>query len=579
MVAHRRWLALVTALLLAPSCAQDVGDIDRSQPGLLAKSVFDGEWFMRRTVVEVPYDVGYTFVGEQEEVQRIRWNIQEELLIAFRVTPLVEGTTDSAPVAVFAIEDHVDLIRSYDAATGEQTNVIEEDTSDRMWFERDYIRVDWSKNLVSNFAFTVDGLAQEPVGYFVEDGDDSDRLLLGVREANGAWTDVQDDVELRDLEEAHYIDVVTKVFLQPEEIYVEDWFGDVYTEPACWYYLNYDCLPGVIAVRNAFLRTDVALSDYAPLTYPDNAIARDEDDEPIVVRWTENGDLEPQDETVDPTSLPASSEQPSQGPSDPYAQSKQGGVVRLPFFDKFGYFRIERFGYDSLYGEVESSRIYHITRWNLWGNSHDEDGEVLPYAERTPKPIVYYLSPDFPESLLPSAQQTIDQWDEAFRSTVGTLQGDSDPPRMFELRQNTRQVDPETGEVIRRGEVIGDLRYSHLYLVLEPTRAGLLGYGPSAADPLTGEIFAADAFVYWGGVQELAAKGRDIVALINGDLDPETLALGNNVQDYLATLAQGGAPSAPSNGATAKAFAKSHAHGPGGASFGHRRGTSPSTRV
>ena len=62
-----------------------------------------------------------------------------------------------------------------------------------------------------------------------------------------------------------------------------------------------------------------------------------------------------------------------------------------------------------------------------------------------------------------------------------------------------------------RGEANGDLRYSHLWWVEQPTRAGLLGYGPSAADPTTGQIFAADAYVYGASVIEYATGGRDIV--------------------------------------------------------------------
>ena len=117
--------------LTAISCAQDVGLIDRSQPGLLKKSVFEGEWFMRRTVIDAPYDTGFTFIGEQDEVSRIRWELQENHLIAWRVLPHIDDTPDAAPMAVFAIKGHVDLMREYSPSTGEQSNVLVENTSDR----------------------------------------------------------------------------------------------------------------------------------------------------------------------------------------------------------------------------------------------------------------------------------------------------------------------------------------------------------------------------------------------------------------------------------------------------------------
>lgn len=74
-------LAPVLALLgLLGACAQQVGDIDRTQAGLLKKSVLTGDWLMRRTVIDVPYDSGYTFIGEQDEAVRVRFDIQREHL-------------------------------------------------------------------------------------------------------------------------------------------------------------------------------------------------------------------------------------------------------------------------------------------------------------------------------------------------------------------------------------------------------------------------------------------------------------------------------------------------------------------
>jgi len=557
------WLLslLSCAALAGAGCANQVGLIDRTQAGLLRKSLFDGEWFLRRTVVEVPYDVGYTFIGEQEEVIRARWEIQRDLLLAYRVYPQVEGTPDAAAVAVFKIEKHVDVIREYNEATGEQNNVLVENDEDRLWYEREYIRVDWSQNLVKNFNFTVDTLDQEAVAYHLGDPTDPDSLLIGVKDDDGAWQDFQDPKTIQLLREAQYIDVVTKVFLTPEEIWVEDDWGEVWTEPACWYYLNYDCAPAVIDVRSSFLRVDAALSDYEPLVYPDNQIALDDEGAPIRVRWTASGDRERLEDDAGGAAGPAGDDQvpPWQGPQDPYATQDES-IVRLPFFDKFGYFRVERYGYDPLYGEVEGARTYYANRWNIWAKSHAEDGSVLPYAERGFRPIVYYLSPDFPTELEPYAFKAVDRWNEAFRATARAVSGE-EPPRLFELRRNTRQVDPETGRVIRRGEVNGDLRYSHLWLVQEPTRAGLLGYGPSAADPLTGELFAGDAYIYGAPARELAARGRDIVDLLNGRLDPEDLAEGRHVQAYLAMLEQraaGGESVPPPTTEAVRRFAQAH---------------------
>ena len=77
-----RLLSLLLLPLLLSTCAQDIGVIDRVQPGALNKKVFEGEWYFERTVVDVPYTVGYTFIGETEELERVRWQIHEDRLVA-----------------------------------------------------------------------------------------------------------------------------------------------------------------------------------------------------------------------------------------------------------------------------------------------------------------------------------------------------------------------------------------------------------------------------------------------------------------------------------------------------------------
>ena len=59
---------------------------------------------------------------------------------------LTYRSTVGLPLLIFAIYSHFDVKREYNAGTGEQTNVIAENTTDRPWEERQYMRVDWSTN-------------------------------------------------------------------------------------------------------------------------------------------------------------------------------------------------------------------------------------------------------------------------------------------------------------------------------------------------------------------------------------------------------------------------------------------------
>src|SRR6185436_12184231 len=81
---------LISALLLS-SCAGE-GDIDRTQPNRLPKSMFEGTWYVRSTVVGVPGTSASAFVGQTGGLEKIRWDIQEEYLLAYWVYEEIPGT-------------------------------------------------------------------------------------------------------------------------------------------------------------------------------------------------------------------------------------------------------------------------------------------------------------------------------------------------------------------------------------------------------------------------------------------------------------------------------------------------------
>src|SRR5206468_1016273 len=90
----------------------------------------------------------------------IKFDVQQNFLYARRAYPQVINSEDEevsagpdyvgAPLAAWAITSQFDIIRQYNATTGEQTNEIIEDSS-RPWEQREFIRVDWSKNLITDY--------------------------------------------------------------------------------------------------------------------------------------------------------------------------------------------------------------------------------------------------------------------------------------------------------------------------------------------------------------------------------------------------------------------------------------------
>jgi hypothetical protein len=175
-----RWLAVaaVTALF-AVGCAQSNGDVVRVQPNVVRKSdLLDGQWFFRNTVTWTPFNTQFTYPGQTGNMEKLVWEVQEGHLVGYRsyaytvgaeanVDPSskITGTTAKycdaagvckggqkyygAPVVAFPITSQFDIQRGYNPATGEQTNVVSENSSDRPWNEREYIRVNWSANILN----------------------------------------------------------------------------------------------------------------------------------------------------------------------------------------------------------------------------------------------------------------------------------------------------------------------------------------------------------------------------------------------------------------------------------------------
>ena len=90
-----RLLPVIAALAaLLAGCPEARPPIDRTQANAIPKALFDGEWYFQRTIVDVPYETEFTFIGDQGELDRIRWRIEETMLVAVRS---YQRITDSDP--------------------------------------------------------------------------------------------------------------------------------------------------------------------------------------------------------------------------------------------------------------------------------------------------------------------------------------------------------------------------------------------------------------------------------------------------------------------------------------------------
>ncbi|MEM9068496.1 MAG: zinc-dependent metalloprotease [Myxococcota bacterium] len=206
-------IAILSALAMT-ACNTGAPDINQVQVNLVDKQIFEGEWWALQTAVDVDgdttafgsaaslymYSGGSSFAdlgvdrGGSATIARIRWVIDQDFLYAYRAYELIDGGNDDGrdddfrgqPIGAFMIEDHIDIRRNYNAVTGETTNVVVEDTADRRWFERDYMRIDWTMNHANSFSWFNDyinvsglvgrGWRHEPVPFQIDERGSHDEI-------------------------------------------------------------------------------------------------------------------------------------------------------------------------------------------------------------------------------------------------------------------------------------------------------------------------------------------------------------------------------------------------------------------
>ncbi|MBT6178865.1 MAG: hypothetical protein HOI23_16600 [Deltaproteobacteria bacterium] len=550
-------LALMASLVAGlAACSAGIGDVDLTQPDKLSKSLFEGEWYYRPIVSEVQYDDYGVFEGYEGDMSRVKWRIDERLLTAYRSHELVdgmemeEGDTEflGNPVAQFRIESHFDIMRSYNPNTGDQSNKIIEDTKTRPWYEREHMRVNWSVNLLMDPS-SLEGM----VTYW----------------SQGAYYKQENEVD-----DYHRVDINEERHPDTNEVLAAsiNVTGHYWTQVDpryCSYYMNgMECGASESKMKMSFMRI-VGKRDYEKLHYPDYL--------PI---YQEDGDELIECSIVDETNCDRKQE---------------------PMFARFGYFRTERQAYDDEYQITRHNRIFLINRWNLWERNYRPDGSLIPMKERNAGKITYYTNPDIPtdQVITDATNLMAEDWDKLFRKTVASRQSlngtpvnwETDLEPIFEILQNTCNLENATnyatthklegvlakygigtiaqGNLKRACAVLeyasgcdhpendmencrpdqyditprfewqkhGDVRYSFAHWVDTPM-GGPLGYGPSAADPLTGEIISANANIYGASIDTLSAYAADLVTMMNGDTTVADLINGTHIRQAMGQDSQ-----------------------------------------
>lgn len=512
----RAVLLASTALVALVGCGRPEL-VDRTGPNFVKKAdLLDGTWYIQESIIDAPKTPSIATIGYGGKMEKIRWEVQEDLLVGYRSYEIVPGADPRVdreksklgkvifkdgrpykgnPVFAYRIESHFDRQREYNAATGEQTNVLVEDTSDRPWYQREFMRVDWTNNQIQNYE-NCSGPAGQANNCMwgngtymryvsAQDQQPTDQALTFTFDAEGKLT---------------YFDWSSQAIMDPPSIYYEG-YGNL---PFCFFNPTVDCESVDVRTRTSVKKVDEAVSnDYEPLIYSDKLMV------------------------------------------------------------KFGFFRQESYSYSKDYYYTYSGQQFFAMRHNIWQRAHDANGNTIPVVERALRPIVYYMTNNTPSFLEGAASQhlaiaqgmdptqTIEaSWDRAYRRAVAVPRGleISDVPQMFYVCESpVREGSPAACGAPGTFARIGDLRY-HMIPYVDQNAGGLLGLGPSSMDPETGMVVKAAANVYGPPLDTWAGSSQQVIDVVSGELSLSELIVGKDVKDYVFANLNATDPRRPLNG-------------------------------
>jgi len=586
----RRLLLCALVVGGATGCASERAPINRVQANAVKKSFFVGEdlsdqkdnpeFYYRPTIVDVDYgatqDQLFTASGAQT-IARIRFEITEDLLVARLTYERIADTSDTGNpnspdqnsgqiVAAFKIESHFDVKRSYNPTTGEELNVIDENTTDSPWYARQFMRVDWSQNLITS-AYQLDTLAAltafdgtfqyEPVAFSATNPKDPDAPVFDEKE--------------------NYFDVTNKLFVTPQKVFTP--FGYL---PACYLTPDFfggtgptgNCNPSGIKVRLSFRR--VVDKDYEPVHWDGSRM----DMFGLFTTGTINPDRLGYDReygVVDDKWYRFASRHNIWERS--HAQDANGAPIAcyteqttpvgaLPTRDQLD--SNGNPGPDGTDDECQNAGA---------GSRCDQFSHkcTLPYADRTLKTSAFYYAPDSDPTLFDAAAEALAQWDGALRqaaqtaryteclrnnggvtqSAIDLCKSAYDPslesavatlPKVFVLCHNPVVLgdDPACGpeKLLAR---VGDLRYHVINVIQKPQSDSPWGIMVDAVDPITGEVVAASVNL-WNAVTDLASQNAvDTMRWYLGELTNDDISSGNYQKVAVALDQRTHAPQSPSS--------------------------------
>lgn len=544
-------------------------------------------------------------IGGASAVERVRWEVTEDWLFArrsYQETPgadkkalprtFVNGRwefptkADGTIIAAYKIEKHFDVRADYNPGTGEATNITVENDSDRVWNEREFMRVDWSENLAistsgdTSWVFGGGGTATA-IKYAPTDPNDPDRPYFA--EAGKGYFDITNKYQLMVQSDP--------AFGVPECVIVGYFNGTS----------SFDCTPPEVKNRTSY-ELMTGNEDFEP--FEESFAQRD-----IIGNWGNAGNT----------------------------FNREYGAPPITTWDpQYGYTDAKTRTFFALHN------IWEKSHWDKACDNNDDNPDspgtalqcggfngssgsqcdvqvgkcTIPVRDRAIKTMGWWINKEAPLEFLDKLtsdggrgsvgpiEEMTDTWNTLFKVSVAYRRevecrrtgGDRDEchAQFFEVdegRNRTQMVSfgawgtdvpkelpvdggkpivtschypvrnydqPMCGE---RGSVarLGDVRKNYIIYWPFASRAPYGGVASIGADPLTGEMVGATATIMGRSVTAAAAQVRDIIQLNSGDLTIEGLIDGEQ-QVKFADRVRGSKVEGPGSMRVGKTPAELEAH-------------------
>lgn len=239
--------AIVIAALMCGSVANLGCEVPQTSsaaalpPGIIDKRLFESDrgWYYQKTYLELPgnADVAVEATVPVSPMRKIRWELQENWLIAHRYERPFTAETDSAQLAVSSQPELAFPVQHYDVFLNQAAAV-----PSRPWYQRSHVYVDWSNPTL------------EGSGYIDLQPSDFD--------AERFWVTDPADRDAPVFTEG-YLDVVVRGSLRFDVLAP---FG-ADSAAYCFDRDSPDCTGGRVSYRLSFMRASE--SDYQPMPVPD----------------------------------------------------------------------------------------------------------------------------------------------------------------------------------------------------------------------------------------------------------------------------------------------------------------------